>query len=415
MASKRRIRDDLGDVEARRRDRRRRSACSRPLAIVCTGPARPPLGPRTRRPCRRCGCRRRRRSCRRRCGRAPSAARSARRRSAPRCESPRAGGACRAAPRPAPERAAGQGKGEQRSGAGRAPRGPPTRPGRDRKAGHRQRSTNENPRGYQRLRTIASMSPAGRPTLAPAATISPQVTASTGTPVGQPRRPHLALRLAGDLHAVHARRRAAMRCSRRRTISISRARLAAVPSLFGSTMIENMLLRTLRRPSVTGPRGGAAGERAAEQLADQRQARALVLAERQQRAERLDHGVARVGGRLAVVVDDRAGRERDALVVGDAGLALGDLAGGEVEHDRLLARARDADAERIGAEARIAAAERRDDRPRQHVDEMDRDQARARCTARPSGRCGRGGANAPGRRRRRRAACARSMPSSIAS
>ena len=91
--------------------------------------------------------------------------------------------------------------------------------------------------------------------------------------------------------------------------------------------------------------------------------------------ERLDDGEARIGGGLAVVVDDGVGLELLALVVGDAGLALGDLAGREVEHDRLVARARDADAERVGAEARVAAAERRDDRPRQHVDEVDRDQA----------------------------------------
>ena len=38
------------------------------------------------------------------------------------------------------------------------------------------------------------------------------------------------------------------------------------------------------------------------------------------------------------------------------------------------AGARNADAERVGAEARVAAAERRDDRPRQHVDEVDRHQ-----------------------------------------
>src|SRR6185295_17201463 len=32
-------------------------------------------------------------------------------------------------------------------------------------------------------------------------------------------------------------------------------------------------------------------------------------------------------------------------------------------------------AERIGPDARVATAERRDDRPRQHVDEVDRDEA----------------------------------------
>src|SRR5205085_3755996 len=65
----------------------------------------------------------------------------------------------------------------------------------------------------------------------------------------------------------------------------------------------------------------AAGERAAEQLADEGEARALVLAEWKQRADRLDHGVARVRRRLAPVVDDRARLELDALVERDARLA----------------------------------------------------------------------------------------------
>src|SRR3954468_19709088 len=118
-----------------------------------------------------------------------------------------------------------------------------------------------------------------------------------------------------------------------------------------------------------------AGERAAEDFAHQREPRPLVLAERQDGAVRRDHGVARVGGRLALIVDDGAGLELDALVVGDAGLALRDPAGGEVEHDGVLARARDADAERIGAVAPIAAAPRRHDRARDHVDEVNRDQS----------------------------------------
>ena len=65
-----------------------------------------------------------------------------------------------------------------------------------------------------------------------------------------------------------------------------------------------------------------------------------------------------------------------SLVVRDAGLALRDAAGGEVEQERLAVRARDADAHRVGAEPRVAAAPRRDDRPRDHVDEVQRHEPR---------------------------------------
>jgi MoxR-like ATPase len=120
----------------------------------------------------------------------------------------------------------------------------------------------------------------------------------------------------------------------------------------------------------------ATGQRAAEQLAREREAGALVLAERHDRAEGRDHAVARVGRRVALVVDDDSGVERLSLVVRDAGLALRDAAGGEVEQERLAVRARDADAHRVGAEPRITAAPWRDDRPRNHVDEVQRHEPR---------------------------------------
>ena len=257
------------------------------------------------------------------------------RRSAARCESPTARAACRSA---APPGCRADREREAQGGA--RVDGEPVESGR-------RVMVNDVARGAQRGVPAPRRPAAARPTFAPAPTISAQVTASTGMPARRRVGAHRPLGLARRLDAIE-RRPAAARPSRQATNAFHLAppgwpRCRAAPA---STMIENMLLRTRRRPSVTGAAGRAAGERAAEQLADQRQAGALVLAERQQRADRLDHRVARVGGRLAVVVDDRAGLERDALVVGDARLALGDLAGREVEHDRLAARARNADAER---------------------------------------------------------------------
>ena len=120
--------------------------------------------------------------------------------------------------------------------------------------------------------------------------------------------------------------------------------------------------------------GHASRERTAEQFAYHCEAEAFVFAERDDRARRINNCVLRVGRGLAVVVDQAPGRHLLALVVGHARLALRHHAGGEIEQDRLAARHRDADRERVGAEARIAAAEGRDDRARDDVGEMHRDE-----------------------------------------
>jgi hypothetical protein len=78
----------------------------------------------------------------------------------------------------------------------------------------------------------------------------------------------------------------------------------------------------------------ARGQRAAQQFAHRGQAVALVAAEGQQRAQRRHQHAARVLRRLALVVDQAARRHRLALVVGHAGLALGDDAGREVQDHR---------------------------------------------------------------------------------
>jgi hypothetical protein len=74
-------------------------------------------------------------------------------------------------------------------------------------------------------------------------------------------------------------------------------------------------------------------------------------------------------------IDQVAGLDLAAFVVGHAHLALRNAAGGEVQHERVAPLERHADAAGIGAVAAVAAVERRDHRPRLHVDEMDGHQA----------------------------------------
>src|SRR6185312_12942765 len=118
-------------------------------------------------------------------------------------------------------------------------------------------------------------------------------------------------------------------------------------------------------------RGGAGpGQRAAEQFADERQPRALVLAEGADGAGPL--GVlARPVGRVraiehmriltvaAVGIDQRALWQLLAAAARDQALALGDDRGREIEHDRVSPLARNADAIGRGREPLLDAAERR--------------------------------------------------------
>jgi len=99
-----------------------------------------------------------------------------------------------------------------------------------------------------------------------------------------------------------------------------------------------------------------------KQIADHREPAALVQAERQDGAVgRVVHH-AGIGGGPAGGVDQEALVHRHLLVVGDPHLAHRHLAGGEVEHDRLLALARYRRAVGVGSEARLGAAERRHQR-----------------------------------------------------
>ena len=123
----------------------------------------------------------------------------------------------------------------------------------------------------------------------------------------------------------------------------------------------------------------------------------------------------------------RAGRASDALARRAAGpppsalpascatrtLPMRDHAGRVVEDERMR-RVRHADAERVGRQARVGAAPRRHERRRQHVDEVDRREARARRTARPSARCARDDARCARPAMHTPCCCARSIAMSIA-
>ena len=93
---------------------------------------------------------------------------------------------------------------------------------------------------------------------------------------------------------------------------------------------------------------------------------------------------------IAGRVDQQAGLHLDLLVVGDPDLARRHLAGGEVEHDRLLALARHRRAVGVGGEAR---PRRRRTAPPATCGRARSPSACSPCrrarTARPSGRCGR--------------------------
>ena len=124
--------------------------------------------------------------------------------------------------------------------------------------------------------------------------------------------------------------------------------------------------------------GAAAGEGAGQDLAHQRQAGALVQAEGEEGASRAAavHR-AGVGGRGAGVVDQAVLGHCLAGGMRHADLADGERAGGEVEDQgrRAGAGGGHGDADGVGAEAGLAAAEGGDDgRAGDGVDEVEREQ-----------------------------------------
>ena len=81
---------------------------------------------------------------------------------------------------------------------------------------------------------------------------------------------------------------------------------------------------------------------------------------------------------MTVFIDQGTGLGQPAFVVRDAHFSLGHAAGGEVQHKRvarvLAPTQRYAYATRVGAEARVAAAERRHQRARPDADKVQTDE-----------------------------------------
>ena len=102
-------------------------------------------------------------------------------------------------------------------------------------------------------------------------------------------------------------------------------------------------------------------------------ARALgVVARPVRRVGTIEHG--RLLAQRAVGIDQRARRQLLAAAACHQHLAFGDDRGGEIEHDRVLPLARNADAIGRGREPLLHAAERRHQQRARGVDEMHRHQ-----------------------------------------
>ena len=211
---------------------------------------------------------------------------------------------------------------------------------------------------------------------------------------GQPLGAHARLRLAGHQHLGARRHRP------RRLDVVGVGAGAGVEIRAGECLrveIDRQHAVADAAALAAGHRAGgaAAGQHAGQHLAHERQPRALVQAERDQRplahrriARRARHQRAvqrrRVVGEPPVGPDQRAVRHRLAAVRGDQHLALGDQRGREVEQQhRRGVVAGDADADRVGGEAAVDAAERGDQLAALDIDEMDRDQPRRRRPLRP--------------------------------
>ena len=133
-----------------------------------------------------------------------------------------------------------------------------------------------------------------------------------------------------------------------------------------------------------------AGQRAGEDLAEHRQAVALVAADRQQRARRrtVEHRRVLVGPPLAV--DRAAGRQRFAAVACDLDLAFGDRRRRDVEHHRRAVGTGRAGGNRVRRKPPVGAAVRRDeDAEARRVDEVHARPVRLAPPAPPTRRCGR--------------------------
>ncbi|MNV67942.1 hypothetical protein D3C71_1607670 [compost metagenome] len=81
---------------------------------------------------------------------------------------------------------------------------------------------------------------------------------------------------------------------------------------------------------------------------------------------------------LAVLVDQITRRDAQTFVVGHAGFTKRDTAGGKIQQQRFFILTGKNNAEGVGAETTVTAAERCHHRIAHHIDEMDRDKTGSR-------------------------------------
>ena len=223
---------------------------------------------------------------------------------------------------------------------------------------------------------LASLTPTSRAVL----TIAAQVSSGSGTPFLVRSARSLAFGVAGDQHGLDAGDRLGL------PDEVGIARDFAVEEIAGVDHLGVDIEGEHAIGELPAARGGAgAGQRAAEQLADEGKSRALVLAERADRpcplgvVARPVRGVGTIEHRRllaqrAVGIDQCAGRQFLAAAACHQHLAFGDDRGREIEHDRVLPLARNADAIRRGRKPLLDAAERRHQQRAGGIDEVDRHQ-----------------------------------------
>ena len=228
---------------------------------------------------------------------------------------------------------------------------------------------------------LTSLTPTSRAVF----TIAAQVSSGKGTPFFGAVGAHFPFGIAGDQHSVNA----GDRFSRPDKVDVARdfavEEIAGIDHFGIDINSEHAVGEAPVRPGRTG-----AGQRAAEQFADEGQTRALVLAEGADRALALTvvartlRGVRsvqhrRIFAQVAIEIDQRALRQFLAAAARDQHLAFGDNRGREIQHDRPLPLTWNTDAIGRGGQPPLDAAIGCHQHRSRGVDEVNRYQSFGCC------------------------------------
>ena len=116
------------------------------------------------------------------------------------------------------------------------------------------------------------------------------------------------------------------------------------------------------------------GKRPAQQFANQRQTKTLVLAKSTQGTQRRFHRIGRIRGGVTQMINQHPSRQLLAFVMGHACFALRHDAGRKIEQHRGLACNRNTDAKRIRTKPCITTIPGRNNWARNHVHKVNGDQ-----------------------------------------